>query len=93
MSAVLEWQPPPQEALDARRPGGVRVSKLAALAEELRANRGEWALVYDGPDRGKASGMATHIRLGQALAFTPTGDFDAVSHRGRVWAVYVGGDE
>jgi hypothetical protein len=89
-SAVIAWQEPPQEALAARRPGGVRVSKYAPIAEELRGQPGEWALVYDGPSSGAASGLATHIRLGQAHAFTPTGDFDALSYSGRTWARYVG---
>jgi hypothetical protein len=95
VSAVLDWQDPPREVLDARdsRGGRRRESKLAGLAEELRLKPAEWALVYDGPSTGAASGMATHIRLGQLQAFTPTGDFDAVSCKGRAWARYVGGDE
>lgn len=92
MSAVIDWQEPPPPAL-VRRPHLTRVSALAGLAEELRARPGDWALVYDGSSYGKASGMATHIRLGQVRAFTPTGDFDAVSHKGRTWARYMGGDE
>lgn len=92
MSAVIDWQEPPADVLK-RRPHKTTESRHAPLAEELRAEPGRWALIYDGPSVGKASGLATHIRLGQILAFTPTGDFDAVSCRGRAWARYVGGDE
>lgn len=96
MSAVIRWEEPPAEVLK-RRPWLTRSSKLAPLADELRENPGAWALVYEGTSSGAASGMATHIRLGQVAAFTPTGDFDAVSQSGnglaRAWARYVGGDE
>lgn len=94
MTAVIRWEKPP---VARSQGGGKRLSRLTPLADELRARPGEWALVHEGTSPGQATGMATHIRLGQVMAFSPAGDFDAVSRRvdGKccVWAVYAGSDE
>lgn len=92
MSSVLRWEePPPSRFPD--RPWTTRRSHLEDLAEELRQRPSDWALVYEGTP-GRASGMATHIRLGQLRCFTPTGDFDAVTRKvdgvTRTYARYVG---
>lgn len=99
MNTIIRWENPPEQALK-RRPWTTRTSKLSTVAEELRDRPGDWACVYEGPSKGAATGMATHIRLGQVRAFTPTGDFDAVAateHTDdgsvhRAWARYVGDD-
>lgn len=94
MTAVLRWETPPEQVLAGRKFHDGK-SALKPLAEELRSKPGEWAVVLEGPP-GKASAMATHIRLGQVLCFTPTGDFDALTHKAGehtlVYARYCGED-
>ena len=90
---VIAWQPP-KRPVRARTPRGI-VSEWSPIADELRSRPGEWALIADVLTPGRATGLATHIRLGQLRAFTPTGDFDALSERqpdGHWWvfARYVG---
>jgi hypothetical protein len=95
-ATVLRWEepPPPKRRTGPRESGGH--SRFASLAAELRANPGRWAVIYDGPKQ-HASGMATHIRMGHVICFSPCGDFDAVSRqhgdRGLVYARYVGDRE
>lgn len=97
MSTVIRWEKPP-----AVRSGGYPLgrgkSRWGSVAEELRARPGEWALIVEGPVKGAngglASGLATQIRMGQMVCFSPAGDFDAESRLGdgirKVWAVFVG---
>ncbi len=91
---AIRWEAPPPAHPRSERPRGPK-SALSPLADELRARPGEWAIVFEGAQQqGKASGMAAHIRLGQVQAFTPTGDFDAVTRTvdglARVYARYIG---
>lgn len=93
-AAVIRWEePPPPKRRNGTRNGH---SRFAALAAELRANPGRWALIYDGPKQ-HSSGMATHIRMGSVMCFSPCGDYDAVSRQhgdhGLVYARYVGDQE
>jgi hypothetical protein len=94
MSAVLRWEDPPKSEA-AERWYTTRRSKLSPVADALRDQPGRWAVVFEGP-HGRATGMATHIRLGQVRCFTPTGDFDATTRRvgatSVVYARYVGED-
>lgn len=91
---VIRWEEPPPG--NARRPLGSGHSRYTAVADELRAQPGRWALVFEGR-AGMATGLATHIRMGSMHCFTPAGDFDAVSRRidgyTRVYARYVGDEE
>ena len=92
MSAVIRWEEPPTTT--SARPGlGVGKSIHAQLAEELRGRPGVWALVYEGHG-GRASTLATHIRMGHVICFSPAGEFDATTRRvdgeTRVYAVYLG---
>jgi hypothetical protein len=90
---VIRWEEPP--AAKRSGPAGQGWSKYAALAEELRANPGRWALVAE--RAGTDGALATHIRSGQMQCFTPTGDFDAAARRvgriTRIYARYVGDQE
>ncbi len=96
MSEVIRWEDPPGTTSAA--PGrGVGRSYLIPLAEELMSRPGEWALVFEGAP-GRANTLATHIRLGHVLCFSPAGDFDATTRVmdeadrdvTRVYARYVG---
>lgn len=95
LPAVIRWEQPPAPAQSAR-PYTTRRSKLAPLADELRAQPGQWAVVFEG-SAGQATGMATHIRLGQMACFAPSGDFDATTRRSNgvttTYARYVGDGE
>ncbi|GIF08709.1 hypothetical protein [Actinoplanes siamensis] len=84
---ILRWETPPPPA----RPGnGITGSRWDQVAEQLRDERGRWAVVYEG-EANNASSIASVIRMGNVACFRPTGDFEAVSRRspatGRV-AVY-----
>jgi len=87
---VIRWEDPPPAR--SRRSAGVGHSRYSALADQLRARPGQWAMVGEKP--GADGGLATHIRMGQMLCFSPAGDFDATSRRvdgvTRVYARYLG---
>lgn len=91
---VIRWEEP----TPGRHRGnlGVGRSRYEAVAAELRANPGRWALIYEAEGDSRAA-LATHIRMGQVQCFSPCGDFDAVSRRiegvERVYARYVGDGE
>lgn len=89
---VLRWEMPPA----ARSKGGESRSswsRYKPIAEELRARRGEWGVVYEGP-KHFAAGLVTHIQTGAVVAFAPAGDFEACSrvngHIRTVYARYLG---
>lgn len=86
---VLRWEEPPP----AKRGAVTSSSRFDALAEELRAQPGRWAVIYDGTTKS-FSGMAHHIRQGAIRCFAPAGDFDATYRASadgvRVYARYVG---
>jgi hypothetical protein len=86
---IIRWEIPPT----AKRTGGNSFSRFQALADELRAHAGQWAVIYDGHSKS-FTGLANHIRQGSVRCFTPCGDFDATT-RSRdghyiVYARYVG---
>ncbi|BCJ45356.1 hypothetical protein GCM10010168_86250 [Actinoplanes ianthinogenes] len=89
---IIRWENPPPSR---RNPGGVVGSRWDEVAEQLRDERGRWAVVYEG-DANNASSAASIIRMGNVACFRPTGDFEAVSRRspstGRttVYARYLG---
>jgi hypothetical protein len=89
---IVRWEsPPPAKGKGSTEPS----SAFADIADELRANPGRWAVVKEQP--GRYSGLATHIRMGQMICFTPSGDFEATTRRlGErtvVYARYVGDGE
>jgi hypothetical protein len=90
MTAVLRWEKPPATG---RYPLGRGKSRWAKVADDLRTRPGEWALIAEGPV-AENSGLATQIRMGQMVCFSPAGDFDAETQRKngvrKVWATYVG---
>jgi hypothetical protein len=89
---IVRWEvPPPAKSRGSSEPS----SGYAGIAAELRANPGRWAVVKEQASR--YSGLATHIRMGQMICFTPSGDFEATTRRlGErtvVYARYVGDSE
>lgn len=91
--AVLRWEePPPSLTAGAKRPEQP-VSKWAAIARELAARPGDWAVIFEGRP-SYATSLASNIRYGQLTAFAPAGDFDATSRllNGKriVYARYLG---
>lgn len=97
VASVIRWEEPPATESRVSTTRRKAPSKYDLLANELRSRPGQWALVLDDGSSGKASGLATHIRLGQVLCFTPTGDFDAVTRvvdgKYLVYARYVGEED
>lgn len=91
---VIRWEDPKPSTLKprTRKPS----SRYAGLAEQLRANPGRWAVVLEGRT-GSGTALATHIRMGHMMCFTPAGDFDATIRQSFghavVYARYVGDDE
>lgn len=92
---VIRWETPPPPA---RGRGNGRTgsrSQYSAIADQLRARRGEWAVVEEKalPPRIN-SGLATRICMGHMRCFGPPGDFQAVVRRkdgmSRVYARYLG---
>lgn len=97
MTAVVRWEaPPPTRSRNGGRPVDTYSSGYQAIADELRTRPGEWAVVQEFEGRRNV-GLATKIRLGSMLCFTPAGDFDAVTRHGdgivRVYARYLGDGE
>lgn len=81
MTGVIRWErPPPTQARNGGRPADSYSSRYAAIADELRANPGRWAVI-DEFTGNHNRGLATKIRLGSMLCFTPAGDFESVSRR------------
>lgn len=94
---VIRWEDPPlSRSRNGGRPADTYSSRYQAIADQLRARPGEWALVdeFEGIHN---RGLATKIRLGSMLCFTPAGDFEAVARRGRgmvrTYARYLGNGE
>lgn len=96
MTAVIRWEKPPPSRRLGGYPVGQGKSRWAAVAEELRAHPGEWALIAESP-LGVNGGLATQIRMGHMVCWSPAGDFDAETRRAdgvrKVWACYVGDAE
>jgi hypothetical protein len=63
-----------------------------AIADELRARPGEWALVLQADTNVHAWQKASNIKRGILAAFRPFGAFEATTRNGLdVWARYVDG--
>lgn len=89
ITSVIRWEDPPPASPLARPNNRGVPSRHFPLAGELRDNPGKWALIFEG-DPGRATTLATNIRLGRVTPFSPAGEFDAVqrSRGSRVTAVY-----
>jgi hypothetical protein len=88
-ATILRWEAPPRAQ---HRPGSSGRSRYERIADELRQRPGQWGVVLEAG--GNRTAMATHIRRGHILCFTPAGDFDAVARqrRGRttIYARFLG---
>lgn len=93
-TSVIRWERPPPPSHSGGYPLGRGKSRWEPVADELRAQPREWALIAEGPIKGANRALATQIRMGHLVCFSPAGDFDAESRREdgilRVWAVFVG---
>jgi hypothetical protein len=89
---VIRWEDPPPAK---RRAGSSGRSRYAAAADELRADPGRWGVIAE-IDAAQTA-MATAVRRGHLLCFTPAGDFDAVARqsggRTTIYARYLGDNE
>lgn len=91
---IVRWEePPPNQARNGGRPVDTYTSRFTAIADELRARPGEWAVVEE-IEGHRNRGLATKIRLGSMLCFTPAGDFEAVARQAdgitRTYARFLG---
>jgi hypothetical protein len=91
---VIRWEtPPPNRSRNGGRPVDSYSSRYGGIAAELRGRPGDWGVV-DEYAEGHNRGLATKIRLGAMLCFTPAGDFEAVTRRANgvvsVYARYLG---
>lgn len=89
---ILRWEEPPPKRKGVGRPIDTYTSRYTGIAEELRGRPAEWALIEEAPGGGR--GLATKIRLGAILCFSPAGDFESVVRRvngvSRTYARYLG---
>lgn len=94
-AAVIRWEEPPPSRAGWGR--GRPCSRYMALADQLRARAGEWALIREADTPNRAASLAGLIREGRVVCFGPRGDFDActrsVDGRYRVYARYLGDPE
>lgn len=83
------WEDPPGHR---RTPGSVDHSVAAA---QLRSRPGQWARIAEYASSAGAGSTAARIRAGDARAWEPAGDYEAVSRtvEGKhvVFARYMGG--
>jgi hypothetical protein len=90
-AVVIRWEDPKPSMQPVETK--TRWSRYQAVADELRAQPGRWAVIdiFLGPKR---TALAAHIRRGAIVCFTPAGDFDAVSRQVYgstvIYARYVG---
>lgn len=94
---ILRWEaPPPSRRRRKHERPSPSAERWQPVVDDLRANRGEWGVIYDGPFHGGPSALARNIRTGALTAFAPTGDFEATYRRYGdrlvVHACYLGDD-
>jgi len=90
--SVIRWEDPPTEHGNAKpKPP----SKFQPIADALRANPGQWAVIAEDKAPGSAGGLVWRIRQGVG-PFAPPRSFDAKcvgpagSSSSKVYARYVG---
>jgi hypothetical protein len=93
-ATLIRWEtPPPKTNRHAGRPVDTYTSRYTAIADQLRARPGQWALIEQ-VEAKRNGGLATKIRMGAMLCFTPAGDFEAVTRQGggivRTYARFLG---
>lgn len=92
MSEIIRWEEPPREHGNARPK---RASKYQAVADNLRAHPGEWALIVENISPGSGGSLSYRIRNG-VNPFDPPRHFDAKligpagGSSSKVYARYVG---
>lgn len=93
--AVLKWEDPPPSRKSSPASGRPADSAWNGVAEQLRGERGRWALIFRGDKQG-ASSVRDFVTEARRICFRPVGDFEACvrSWDGKhyVYARYMGED-
>lgn len=76
MNTVLRWEDPPPSKNASNKSGRPPISAWNGVADELRAERGRWAVVYSG-DKSTALNVRKSVSEGRLACFRPIGDFEA----------------
>ena len=91
---MIRWEEPPETGTSSR-PGA-----WTEEAAELRENPSRWAVIaeYSEDQKVKAYDLVGMIKRGKAVAFRPSGSFDAVTRRSPdgtqvVYAMYAGEED
>lgn len=91
-ATIIRWENPPARRAQG---GGSNGSRFQAVADQLRAHHGRWALIHESTN--SSYGLSTHISMGSIGCFAPAGDFEAASRRvgglTLTYARYVGDGE
>ena len=69
---IVRWETPP-----AATRGRSKTGVYAQIADALRSNPGEWAVVAE----NTTPTLAHHIKTGHLVGFAPAGSFEATSRR------------
>ena len=69
---IVRWETPPVS-----KSGRAKDGRYAYIADALRANPGEWAVVAE----QVTPTLAYHIKKGMVSGFAPAGSFEATSRR------------
>lgn len=99
MKTILRWEAPPPDpyAGGRQRANHARTQAWQQVADELRANPRQWALIHESDAPQSRLDLAFRICRGEPKAFAPAGDFEAVTRtRGgglRVYARFLGDGE
>lgn len=92
---VIKWEDPPHSRNVGNKGGRPADSMWNGVAEQLRGERGRWAVVFEG-GRRHAMSIRGFITEGRRICFRPHGDFEACvrSWNGvhTVYARYMGED-
>ncbi len=73
---VIRWADPPASRNVGNRGGRPADSVWNDVAETLRAERGRWAVLYEGGRPGARS-VRDFVAEGRRICFRPAGDFEA----------------
>lgn len=89
MEQIAAWEAPPEKIADVDSAS----NKYTDLAAQLRARKGEWALLEPRRNVQSARSLASNVRNGKLASFEPGGAFEARTMDTRVWIRYVGEPE
>lgn len=92
---VIRWEDPPPCRNSSERSGRPPGSEWNGVAEQLKDERGRWAVVFEG-EREQALTVRKFIVEARRVCFRPMGDFEAciraLSGVHTIYARYMGDD-